>query len=125
MRLHHFGIACADIGPVKEWVKQTHRIVDEGKPVSDPLQQATLVLMRTADGMLIELIQGGQIQNVIKRGITLYHICYSVEDIDQTVKDFESKGAKVISAPQPAVLFKGKKVAFLQTPMGMIELLED
>jgi len=125
MKFHHLGIACKDLELAKVWVSRMHSIVKEGKPVFDPLQNATLVLLHTAEGLLIEMISGEQVQHIVKRGTNFYHICYSVSTIDQSVKDLEGKGAIVISSPKPAVLFDGRKVAFLHTPMGMIELLED
>ncbi len=125
MKFHHVGIACKDLDEAKKWVKATHVIKEEIGPIADDLQKASFITLRTQDGLLIELIAGEQVTNIIKRGVSLYHICYMVADLDQTIAGFVSNGALVISAPKPAALFNGKRVAFLNTAIGIIELLEE
>ncbi len=125
MKFHHVGIACADLNAAKEWVRATHPIVEEIGPVTDPLQNASFITLRTQDGLLIELIAGGQVANILKKGVNLYHICYTVPDLDKAIADFEEREALVISGAKPSTLFHGKRIAFLNTPLGIIELLED
>ena len=125
MKFHHLGIACKDLGATKAWVKSTHSIVEEAGPVHDPLQDASFVTLRTKDGLLIELIIGNQVANILKRGINLYHICYAVENLDQSIAQLEQQGALVIAPPKPSTLFPGHRIVFLNTPIGIIELLED
>ena len=125
MKFHHVGIACHDLNTTKEWVKSTHPIHEEKGPVFDDLQNASFITLRTKEGFLIELISGEQVSNILKRGISLYHVCYVVHDLDKTINDFREKGALIISAAKPSRLFNGKRIAFLNTPIGIIELLEE
>ncbi|MBI4309185.1 MAG: VOC family protein [Candidatus Omnitrophica bacterium] len=125
MKFHHVGIACKDLDAVKAWVKSTHPIEEEIGPVFDELQKASFITLRTKDGFLIELICGQQVSNILARGVNLYHVCYTVADLDKTIHDFKKRGAVVISAAKPSTLFKGKRIAFLNTPIGIIELLEE
>jgi len=124
MRFHHIGVACSDLTKVLAWIRRSHEISDETEPVFDPLQNATLVMLRTVDGLAIELISGEMVKTVVKRGMAFYHVCYSVDDLDVAVTELSASGAMLISAPKETVLFGGKRVAFLQSPMGIIELLE-
>ena len=75
--------------------------------------------------MTLELISGKSVEDFLKRGISLYHVCYTVPDIHQAIADFVKDGVTVISPAKEAVLFAGKKVAFVYTPVGIIELLEE
>lgn len=125
LRFHHIGVACQDISKVKAWIKQTHPIIHEGESVFDPLQNATLVLLRLEDSLTIELISGDPVKDILKRGMSFYHVCYTVANMEKAVEDFREKGAIIFSAPKKAILFDNKKVAFLGTPMGIIELLEE
>ena len=51
-------------------------------------------------------------------------MCYQTKDIEKTAERLVSDGAVQISEIQPAVLFEGRKVCFLMTEIGLIELLE-
>jgi hypothetical protein len=124
MRFHHLGVASQDPGGVIRWIKETHAIVEESGPLFDPEQNATLTLLRTADGLTFEVVSGEQVKTLVKRGIALYHACYAVANLDDAIAELSKNGASLISAPKPAVLFGGSRVAFLHTPMGIIELLE-
>jgi methylmalonyl-CoA/ethylmalonyl-CoA epimerase len=125
LNFHHIGIACSNIGQAREWIRKAQGIISESKVVYDPEQDAELCILETADGSTIELISGKKVENLVRKGISYYHICYSVLDIEEAVKELEEKGAMVISSPKIAVLFNNKRVSFLFTPTGIIELLED
>ena len=124
MRFHHIGVACSDSAKVLDWLERTHDIVERQGPVFDPQQNATLIMVRTRDGLEIELISGEMVKTIVKRGLAFYHVCYSVDDLDGALARLTETGAMLIAPPKQTVLFGGKKVAFLQTPMGIIELLE-
>jgi len=125
VRFHHVGIACRDINRTKEWVKKNYPVIDEGQTVFDPLQEARVSLLRLVDGFSLELISGKPVEDFLKRGMSLYHVCYTVADIQQTIRDLEKNGATLISPAKEAVLFNRKRVAFLHTPIGIVELLEE
>jgi methylmalonyl-CoA/ethylmalonyl-CoA epimerase len=55
----------------------------------------------------------------------LYHLCYTVEDLEGELARFRRHGCVKISGPTPAVAFGGRRIAFLFTPQrDIIELLE-
>ncbi|MBF0558389.1 MAG: VOC family protein [Nitrospirae bacterium] len=125
LNFHHIGIACSNIGQAREWIRKAHGIMSESAVVYDPEQDAELCILKTEDGSTIELISGRKVENLVNKGISYYHICYSVPDIEQATKELVDKGAMVISGPKIAVLFDNKRVSFLFTPTGIVELLED
>ena len=125
MRLHHIGIACQSIVDFKARLGGLFPITKEGPIVKDPVQDATLCMVEIGGGLRLELIEGSPVQNALKKNITYYHLCFSVTDIDVTIQSMQEKGCVLVSPSKPAVLFHGKKVAFLYTPMGLIEFLEE
>ena len=121
MRFHHVAMAVRDI-------EEAHAALCAEVPLGDvtfdPEQRAYLQLLHVG-GLLIELVQGDPAADWLKRGCNLYHICYEVDDLDQTLKEAVRRGNTVVSAPKPAVLFGGRRVAFIMDrSLGLIEYLE-
>jgi len=54
-----------------------------------------------------------------------YHICYLVDNIEQTIDRLKKEKFMVIQQPLQAIALENRKVAFLvHNDIGMIELLE-
>ena len=70
----------------------------------------------------IELVSGNIVEKLIKKNITYYHMCYEVDNLQEAMASF--KKSIVISGPTKAILFDNRKVVFLLTPIGIVELLE-
>jgi len=123
MRLHHIGVACKNIDEGIENVSKIHQVIKQSPVFFDEQQNAELVLLTLADETNIELIAGKPVENLLKKNITWYHICFEVDDINAEIARLVSEGAFLISPPKPAILFNNRKVAFLNVSYGMIELL--
>ncbi len=123
MNFHHVGIACQDIKTTLEFVKQHFEVKAISDMIFDPLQNADLCMVQMADGYQIELISGEVVKSFLKRNQYLYHTCYTVESIDESLKTMDRE-CLVLGEAKEAVLFGGKRVVFLMTPIGLIELLE-
>ena len=76
-----------------------------------------------SDGTNLELISGKQVEGLLKKNITYYHLCFEVEDIRAEIDRLEKENAKLLSPPKPAPLFDNREVAFLHVSYGIIELL--
>jgi len=122
--LHHIGFACADIESGLRFIEQVYPVTGISESVFDPSQQATLCLVETANSLFIELVAGPVVAGLLERGVTLYHVAYSVKDIGATIRTLSRAGARQIGKVVPAKLFNGSQVCFLQTPLGLIELVE-
>ena len=131
MKLHHVGIVVDDIESGIQRYKALFGFVPVTEVTDDPIQKVSVVLLSNpeADGVPIELIapltDDSPVSNILKGNVRLYHLCFLVENIEETLKNFRSNGAIVISGPVPAELFEGKRIAFLYTPdKYVVELLE-
>lgn len=124
MKMHHIGIATGDIQKMQQYLQKIAEVSAIGATLYDGKQDAFLCMVTLMDGTKIELIAGKVVEKLVKKRNFLYHICYEVEDIEKKIGQLVENGAMVISEPKEAILFDERKVAFLMTDMGMIELLE-
>jgi len=123
MKFHHVGVACKNIDEEIRNISAIHHIIEMSPTIFDPEQNAELALLTLADGTRIELISGKQVETLLKKNISYYHLCFEVDDIRAEIDRLVNAGAFLISAPRPAVLFNNREVAFLHVSYGMIELL--
>ncbi len=117
------GIACEDIVATRDWVLRSHDVQRESGVIWDELQQANLCLLEVG-GIALELVAGPVVAGLLRRGQLLYHVCYEVPDLEITLAELVGDACRVVSPPKPAVLFDGRRVAFVLGPTGLIELLE-
>lgn len=123
--LHHIGVACRDIEEAAEYMKCTHSVLDDSGTVYDPEQGAYVRLFKVDDdGAAIELVSGPAVASVVRRGQSYYHVCYAVPDIREAIAKAKRAGAVEVSPPKPAILFGGRRVAFVYTAIGLVEFLE-
>lgn len=59
-----------------------------------------------------------------KNGTTPYHICYSVVNLEETIKELRKLRYIVVSKPKTAEAITGSRVAFMyHKDVGLIELV--
>lgn len=124
MKLHHIGIAAENMEEMIAYVQSLFPVKEISDPIFDEKQNGSLCMITLEDDSRIELISGPVVAGRIKKRQFLYHTCYETEDLAGAIEAFLEKGAVVISEPKEAVLFAMRKVAFLMTDMGIVELLE-
>ncbi|MBT5399650.1 VOC family protein [bacterium] len=125
MNFHHIGIACNNISEAKEFVENIFIISHSTETIFDERQNVDLCLLTTNCGTNIELVCGNTVEKFIQKKQYLYHSCWEVENINKSIDNFCKNGSILISEPKPAVLFNNRKVAFLFTKLGIVELLQE
>jgi methylmalonyl-CoA/ethylmalonyl-CoA epimerase len=131
MKLHHVGIVTDNMEAAIRRHKELFGFVPITKVIDDPIQKVSLVMLSgpEADSIPIELItplsEDSPVSQILKGKAHLYHLCFLVEDIEGTLRNFRSQGVIIISGPVPAELYEGKRIAFAYTPdKYVVELLE-
>lgn len=124
MRLHHIGIAAEKMEDMISYVTSLFPVETISETVYDGKQNAHLCMLTLKDGSRIELVSGPMVEKRVKKRQFLYHTCYETEDLEGAIRAFEERDARLVSEPKEAVLFGMRKVAFLMTELGLIELLE-
>ena len=117
-RLHHVGIA----------VHSIEHAIPGLKSVEDPIQQVRVAFADFA-GLTIELIEPASekspIDQSLKKGIKLLHICIEVPSLDAALKICGENGFRKISAAQPAAAFDMRKIVWVFSAVfGLVELVE-
>lgn len=125
MKIHHLGIATNNLDNAVKFINNTHTVISQRGPLLDVNLNADLILLEVKEGLSIELVSGPVVESLVRKKINLYHFCYEVNDMKFFINKFISNGATLIKRPTPAKLFNDRKVAFLITPCGIIELLEN
>ena len=124
MKFHHLGIACENIKEVIVFLETTFSIVKKSKIIWHEIQGVDACLLTNADGINIELVSGKSIESFVNKKQFLYHSCWEVDDLEIAIKSFVDNDSVLISEPTPSLLFNNRKVAFLYTNIGILELLE-
>lgn len=128
MKFHHIGVA------VKEIEKTAAVYVQGGYKKSvitfDPVQQVNICWL-TKEGMpTVELVEpvddlSPVCKTLEKNGVTPYHTCYLVEDIEKAIAELRKMRYVVVVKPVVAPAIMNSKVCFLYNKhVGLIELVE-
>lgn len=130
LAFHHLGLAVKDPELAVRFLTGCgYRI---GPVVRDELQNVNARLCTVASQPTVELLYPtetpGPLERILKAQASLiYHVCYETRDREETLRTLEADNHRigVLSPPQPAVLFGGRRVSFyVVAGFGMIELLE-
>ena len=124
---HHIGYASKSIEKELKIFKLMGFYI-EGDFFEDYLQGIRGCFIK-GNGPRIELLENlpnsNQLSGLINRGISMYHLAYKVNSIDNSIKELLTKGSKIILNPTPSVAFSGKKIAFVLFKNGLIiELIQ-
>jgi catechol 2,3-dioxygenase-like lactoylglutathione lyase family enzyme len=119
---------------LKEAIRR-HELLFEVHPITDivedPLHKVSVVLLSGREGdvpieLVAPLTEDSPVLGFLRRGIHLYHLCYSTKDIEKTLEEARSQNSLLISGPAPARLYGQRRIAFVYTADGyVVEFLED
>lgn len=136
MSVHHIGYAVADIEKASKIFASLGYVI-ESPCVNDSNRNVKILLLRN-DKTLVELIaildveKESPIDFIFKKEFSFpgkgipYHICYSVDDIDQTIARLKKENFGVIQPRLKAPALDDNDVAFLyHRDIGIIELLQN
>ncbi len=124
MKFHHIGIATENIENLIDYLKQILNIKNISEIVYDKNQDANLCMLTLDDGTKLELVSGKIVEKIVKKRQFLYHICYETDDINKEIEKLQKLDSFLVSEPKEAILFQNRKVAFLMTNIGLVELVE-
>ncbi|MCK4820463.1 VOC family protein [bacterium] len=128
MDVHHYGLATKNLERSIDVFRSLGYQVS--KPVFDPVQQVKVAFVFRKGEHPIELVYdseaGGPISGIVSKvGSGLYHICYEVDNIEQTIATLRHKGFLLRHKPVKATAFDGRRIAWLYNrDIGLVELLE-
>lgn len=126
-KFHHIGVATNDI------CKTASYYVEAGYEMSeityDPIQNVNIAFLYKDNMPTVELLapvdEKSPVYKTVKSsGVTPYHCCYVVDDIELAIDNLRKRGFIPLSKPVPAIALNGNKICFLYNrSVGLIELL--
>ena len=126
-RLAHIGIAVRSLDEILPFYRDILGLPDVPLDDADGARIAGLV----AGESLVELLEPADDDSpigkfVAKRGPGIHHICFAVDDLDETLARCRAAGLRLID-DQPRIGAEGKRIAFLHpsaTAGVLVELSE-
>jgi len=114
-KIDHIGIAVKSIEKAKEFYEKSLGLAPSSAE-SVPSQMVTAVFFKIG-GSKIELLEGTSPESPItkfieKKGEGIHHICYEVDDLEDTLSKLQKSGIQLIDKSS-RVGAHGKKIAFI------------
>ena len=98
------------------------------KKIADPVNKVN-VAFANINGVKTELVEPlddtSPVIEVLARRQALYHVCFSVTNVQKSIKTARKYGFHVITKPVPAIAFDKRNIIWLFSKMlGLVELVE-
>ena len=128
MKFNHIGIAVRDIDSSIE-AFSVFGYSHDGFFHHDTIQNVRIAFLTGHGQPMLELVQpineSSPVVNFLSRnGTSMYHKCFEVTDIMQSIESLKQQKYRLISSPKPAIAFKHRLVCFMfHKDAGLIELL--
>jgi methylmalonyl-CoA/ethylmalonyl-CoA epimerase len=130
MRLHHVAYVTRNVDHKTALLTKLLGFRPAGAAVIDTAQGVRAQFMHTGDAGLLELLEPhgerSPVQGHLDKGGGLFHVCYEVDDLDETLRRLRDSGeAVVVRDPVPAPAFENRRIAFVLTAdRDLIEFVE-
>ncbi len=130
LRLHHIGQAVPEIHPAADRLIRAIGYRPATPILHDPLQTALIqFLVLPGETVYLELVApdapAGKLVAAVRRGGGLHHLCYLSGPLEPQIAALELAGFRLISEPEPAVAFAGRRICWLlgpdQVPVELVE----
>ncbi|HZR63529.1 MAG TPA: VOC family protein [Terriglobales bacterium] len=129
--LHHLGVVVQSIPAIAEQFALSMSARWDGQIIHDPLQQVRVAFFRPLDARnpVFELVEPASetspVSNFLKKRVGLHHVCYETDNLESALRRAVHVGFVTVSAPQPAVAFEGRRIAWVISKNRLlIEFLE-
>lgn len=128
-KFHHIGIAVFDIdATARYYVEAGYK---KSESIVDPIQNIRICFLSKEGMPMLELLapvddKSPVVKTLEKVGVTPYHSCYLVRNIEEAIVLLKKKHFILLGKPVEACAINNKKVCFLfNREVGLIELLEE
>lgn len=128
MTFHHIGVAVKDIAATAAiYIAGGYK---ESAITFDPIQNVKICWLEKEGMPLVELLEPVDETSPVnktleKNGVTPYHACYIVKNLEEAVVALRKMKYVMVSKPAQAVAISGCRVIFLfNKNVGLIELVE-
>lgn len=127
IKFNHVGVAVAQIEPAAERFRAVFGAAADSPILHDPQQGVHIQFLRLGNARIELLAPAGAnspVDAMLRRGISIYHVCFEAVDFDARLAEWVKAGATLVSPPKPAIAFGNRRVAFVMCLGLMIELVD-
>lgn len=129
MHFHHIGYAVRDISKTAAFYLSAGWTMSDMQ--LDKIQGTYIAFLTKDEEPMIELVAPYNEHSPItktldKMGVTTYHVCYSVADLDIAIMEMRKMRYMPLFTPVPAIAIDNKRICYMMHPeVGLIELVEE
>ena len=127
-KVHHIGCLVADIEQAKLSYKNSLKFEIISDTCVIAAQKVKVCFISIGENIFLELIEpmeASSLEKMMNKGVSYYHIAYSVADIDSAIESLVEQNYFHINT-FCSEAFKNNKCAFLYSPeRHLIELVEE
>lgn len=126
-RFHHIGYAVNSIEKTSVYYTEEGWILSE--IYSDTIQNTKIAFLFKNSFPLIELVEpiddkSPVVKTLDKMGVTPYHVCYEVDDIEIAISNLKKKRFIPLFKPVEAIALENRKICYLfNQAVGLIEIV--
>jgi methylmalonyl-CoA/ethylmalonyl-CoA epimerase len=126
-QFHHIGFAVKSIKLTSQYYLNSG--YEMTPKIFDPVQKVFICFLKKNENPTIELIEpiseSSPVTEILKRnGVTPYHICYEVHDINEAIIKLRTQNFILVGDPVNAVALDNRKICFLYNKhTGLVELV--
>jgi methylmalonyl-CoA/ethylmalonyl-CoA epimerase len=130
VRLHHVGVVVESIERAAPFWTVHLGMRPITAAVHDPIQKVCVQFFAgVSDQTSVELVEpaadDSPVQNALKQGGGLNHVCFEVKALDNCLAAARSNRGIVVVPPVPAAAFDNRLIAFVFFQgVGLVELLQ-
>ena len=135
MKIDHVGYLCKDINKsislfLSLGYKQETKVFEDNVAEGENKARNVFICFLRNGANRVELVspidESSDVYATIQRqGEGPYHICYQVEDLEDSIQILKQSGWLLLKRPAKAIAFDDKRVVFLfRSGAGTIELVE-
>jgi methylmalonyl-CoA/ethylmalonyl-CoA epimerase len=129
MIIDHIGIAVKDINKSISYWREMFGYRQATEIVFNTKQKVNVVFLEKEESLTIKLIEPSEesssINNFLKNGGGLHHLCFKTTDINSKVIELSGKGMIKLTPPQTGEAFENELIAFLYGRDNLnIEIIE-
>lgn len=125
--IEHIGYVTRNIERTAETFKILGYSAEE--IINDDTQKTKICFLRKTGEVSIELVEpypeNATMLNMLKKGATPYHTCYTVPDVQSTYEELKEFGFTPLFPPVAAPAFNNRLICyFWKKDIGLVEIVE-
>ena len=129
-RLDHVCLAVKKIATARATLERTVGYTPRTEPVENTRQQVIVQFMRKPGSIDIKLIEPSNPDSPLfdflrRTGGGLHHLAFRTDDVEDSVAELTSRGARIVARPEPGEAFDDGLIAFAFLGAGLhVEVID-